>query len=700
MDVKRLRNPFFSRQRITEPACFYGRQRELEALYGAVATHQCRSVVGERKLGKSSLLTALAWPANMERFGLDPARTLFLYIDLEGMSSARREDFWIEVLDGLVTVLPPGDLHNEAERLLGGGEVRFTTLRRLLRRVRDAGLDLVLTLDEFEGLARNSSFAPDFYGELRSLAGEMGVVYLTASKRGLYDLTYHDLATLSSPFFNIFSELLLGLMPIDEARGLLAALSQEGRSLGQTGRERPGLCEEEIDLGLELAGPHPFFLQIAGFYLYEMPGRGRPHSPIAYDQMARRFNAEAEDHYRYLWSQLVGDEQQALLTPNEVSDAARKGLLARALIRSDQEPSPDAAPEADGSGGRLLHRFVPFSHAFAIFLEGKRHEEKPMRMAATVTGAAADRQSSDLTGKQLGNYRVLAGLGQGGMAKVYKGYQPLLDRYVAIKVLAAHFAADEEFRARFQREAAAIARLRHPNIVQVHDFGVEGQVYYMVMEYIAGDTLKSRMRAARDAGERLPPEEIIDLLRGLASALDYAHERSIIHRDVKPANVMVRIEEGGPGDPTPTPVLTDFGVAKILEGVQFTGTGMTIGTPDYMAPEQGSGQEVTCSADLYSLAVILYEMLAGELPFTADTPVAVLLQHISATPPPIHLRAPDLPPALDKVLKRALAKKPEERYPSGAALVQAVEQAWSRPVGPGWGLTPRPGEPGASRRFP
>ena len=676
MDVKRLRNPFFSRQRIIDPACFHGRYREIEALYSAIATHQCRSVVGERKLGKSSLLTALTQTETMERFGLDPRRVLFLYIDLEGMASARREDFWIELLERLIGTLSPGDLRDQAERLLGGGEVRFTTLRRLLRRVRDANLDLVLALDEFEGLARNPGFTPDFYGELRSLAGEMGVVYLTGSKRGLYDLTYHDSATLSSPFFNIFSELLLGLMPDDEAWGLLAELSKRGQG--------PGFCEEEVDLGLELAGPHPFFLQIAGFHLYEMAGRGRPHNPAAYDQMARRFNAEAEDHYRYLWSQLDGDEQHALLYPNEVSETARKSLLAKALICSDQAPSSDASPS------RLPRRFVPFGNAFAIFLEGKRYE-KPAPTATTVTGAAADRQATGLTGKQLGNYRVLAALGQGGMAKVYKGYQPLLDRYVAIKVLAAHFASDEEFRARFQREAAAIARLRHSNIVQVHDFGVEGQVYYMVMEYIAGDTLKSRMRAARDAGERLSPEEIIVWLRGLASALDYAHERSIIHRDVKPANVMLRIEEGGPGDLTPTPVLTDFGVAKILEGVQFTGTGMTIGTPDYMAPEQGSGQEVTCSADLYSLAVILYEMLVGELPFTADTPVAVLLQHISATPPPIHLRAPDLPPALDKVLDRALAKKPEERYPTGAALVQAVQQAW--------GLAPGTEEPGL-KRFP
>lgn len=652
MEVKRLRNPFFSRQRITDPNSFYGRQHEMEDLYGAIVTHQCRSVVGERKLGKSSLLTAIALPANMAPYGLDPAQTLFLYLDLEGMSSARREDFWIELLDRLSAALRPGDLRDGVERMLDGRELRFTTVRRLLRRVRDAGLDLVLTMDEFEGLARNPAFEPDFYGELRSLAGELGIVYITASKRGLYELTYQHSETLSSPFFNIFSELTLGLMPQEQARGLLAQLSLEG-----TG---PGFCEEEVDLGLELAGPHPFFLQIAGFHLYELPSRGEPQSPEAYDRVARRYNAEAEDHYRYLWSQLDEAEQQALLSPNAAGETERKALLAKALIRQEDR------------------RYVPFGNAFAVFLEGKRHQERVTPSTPTIIESGS---ATDLTGKRLGNYRVLAALGQGGMAKVYKGYQPLLDRYVAIKVLAPHFATDEEFRARFQREAAAIARLRHNNIVQVYDFGIEGPVHYMVMEYIAGDTLKMRIRTARARGERLSPWEILSVLRGVASALDYAHERDIIHRDVKPANIMLRVEEGdSPGGFTP--VLTDFGVAKIMEGVQFTGTGMTIGTPDYMAPEQGSGASITKSADLYSLGVVLYEMLSGELPFTADTPVAVLLKHISDKPPSIHLRVPNLPSELDRVLERALAKKAQDRYGSGAALMRAVEQAWG-PIQPG-----------------
>ena len=203
MDLNRLRNPFFSRQRITDPASFCGREREIEGLYSAVITRQCRAVVGERKLGKSSLLTAVAQPATMERYGLDPARCLFLYLDLEGMSSARREDFWIEFLDRLSAALPAGDLAARVEQLLDAGNPRFTTVRRLLRRVRDGGFDLVLTLDEFEGLARNPAFEPDFYGELRSLAGELGIVYLTASKRSLYELTYHHTDTLSLSLIHI-----------------------------------------------------------------------------------------------------------------------------------------------------------------------------------------------------------------------------------------------------------------------------------------------------------------------------------------------------------------------------------------------------------------------------------------------------------------------------------------------------------------
>ncbi len=642
MELNRLKNPFFSRQRITDLSLFCGRRRELEDLYSAVITHQCRAIVGERKMGKSSLLTAVAQPAMMRRFGLDPSRYVLLYLDMEGMSSATRDDFWFELVDRLSAALPAGRLRQSAEQLLDEDTVRFMAVRRLLRRVRDENLNLVLMLDEFEGLAGNENFEPDFYGELRSLAGEMGVVYMTASKRSLYELTYQHSSTLSSPFFNIFSEMPLGLMPEAEAHALLQQLSKLG--------EGSAFGEQEIEKALALAGPHPFFCQIAGYYFFELPNRGQAHPEAVYEQAVRRYAAEAQDHYRYLWTQLSDDEQQALLYPAQAAESLRKSLATKALLR-----------QVDGA-------WTPFGGAFAEFLARKREDTQ-----STPTPLAVASVATDLTGRTLGNYRVLGALGQGGMAKVYKGYQPMLDRYVAIKVLSPHFSSDEEFLSRFQREGASIARLRHDNIVQVYDFGVQSDVYYMVMEYIAGDTLKARIRQARERGERMSRDEILCILRGVASALDYAHERSIIHRDIKPANIMLRVEEGCDAA---SPVLTDFGVAKIFEGAQLTGTGMTIGTPDYMSPEQSSGAPVSASADLYSLAIVLYEMLVGELPFTADTPMAVLLKHIHDDPPSVTMHVADLPAQVDDVLIRALAKRAVDRYPSGAALADALELAW------------------------
>src|SRR5512143_2223612 len=238
--MAQLRSPFFNRHRITDPAYFFGRQRELERLYSAVATHQCVSVVGERKLGKSSLLTRLSHAPTLQSFGLDPALYLFVYFDLESMASAQRSDFWMELLDTIASQLPPGDLAQGLRKQIDSGEVRFMTARRALRRLRDTGLEVVLLLDEFESLARNAQFDPDFYGELRSLAGELGLVIITASKRSLYDLTYEDACTLSSPFFNIFSEMRAELLTDDDARQILRELSS---------RSGPAFCAEEVELG-------------------------------------------------------------------------------------------------------------------------------------------------------------------------------------------------------------------------------------------------------------------------------------------------------------------------------------------------------------------------------------------------------------------------------------------------------------------
>jgi hypothetical protein len=639
----RYTNPFFNRQRIADPAFFVGRISHIEALYSAIATHQCRSLVGERKLGKSSLLTYIGQPDTLRRYSLDPDRVLMLYFDLESMASASPADFWIEVLDRLSARLPAGDLASALQTAVNAGELRFMTVRRLFRRVRDAGLDVVLCLDEFESLARNAHFEPDFYGEMRSLAGELQLVYLTASKRSLYELTYEHSDTLSSPFFNIFSELPLGLMSEAEARALVTGLS----SLGGT-----PFCDDEAAFALSLAGTHPFFLQIAGFHLYDTPGCGQPRAPEGYQQIRKRFLAEAEDHYRYLWSQLSNTQQLALAHLSHAAEPVVRLLKQKALLKNRDE-----AP-------------APFSGTFAEFLARQRAEQ-PTAPTAAATG--------DLTGRTLGPYRVIAPLGQGGMADVYKGYQPSLDRYVALKILTPRAAADAAFFERFQREATSVAKLRHPNIVQVYDFGTHEGLTYMVMEYISGPTLRHRTSELRAQKQFLPHAEVLTITRDMASALDYAHSHGLIHRDIKPANILLCTEEpefkfqmSNVKSQEPYAVLTDFGVVKMLEGIQFTATGMTLGTPDYMSPEQASGEEVTHSCDIYALGVVVYEMLVGQLPFAADTPLAVLLMHMSDLPPLARTIVPNLPHGVDEVLGRVLAKSPRERYRSAGELADAL----------------------------
>ena len=270
---------------------------------------------------------------------------------------------------------------------------------------------------------------------------------------------------------------------------------------------------------------------------------------------------------------------------------------------------------------------------------------------------------SDLLGKSLGRYHILDRLGEGGMATVYKASDSNLEREVAVKIIFPSKQQNEKTLKRFEREAKALAQLSHPNIVKVLDFGEQGGLHYLVMEYLRGGTLKTRL------GHPIPYREAARLLLPIAQALKFSHQRGIIHRDVKPSNLLF--------SETEELMLSDFGIAKILnsgDGLRLTSTNMTIGTPDYMAPEQIHSKDVDHRVDIYSLGAVLYEMLTGRKPFTAKTPMAVLVKSTSEPLPSPRLFISDLPDYIEDALLKALAKKPEDRFANMEFLASVMRE--------------------------
>lgn len=270
-----------------------------------------------------------------------------------------------------------------------------------------------------------------------------------------------------------------------------------------------------------------------------------------------------------------------------------------------------------------------------------------------------------LIGQTLGQYRIIEQIGEGGMAAVFKAYQPGLNREVALKVLPPYFAQKEDFVERFVREAQAIGNLHHPNILPVYDTGQDKGYSYIAMRYIPkartlGDEMKSPLKT----------ERIVELISQIGGALDQAHKAGIIHRDVKPSNILLDGQWA---------LLSDFGLAKMVEGApDLTGTGVGMGTPAYMSPEQGMGKKVDHRTDIYALGIILYEMLTGTVPHRAETPIATVMRRINEPLPLPRSINPNIPEAVERVLLRALATDPTQRFDSAGEMATALKEA----VGP------------------
>jgi eukaryotic-like serine/threonine-protein kinase len=263
-----------------------------------------------------------------------------------------------------------------------------------------------------------------------------------------------------------------------------------------------------------------------------------------------------------------------------------------------------------------------------------------------------NKKNSDQIPDYISHYKILSRLGKGGMGDIYKAIQDPLNRIVALKVLPPQFGRDEEFAKRFEIEAKAISLLQHQNIVSIYEYGEENGFRYFAMQFVDGMDL-SRYIAER---KELAVEEIIDFSKQICRGLRYAHNNNVVHRDIKPQNILI--------DKSNVVKLSDFGIAKIFSGSDITMTGFTLGTPEYMSPEQALGKSIDHQTDLYSLGIVMYEMLVRKPPFTAGDPMAIAYKQVHEQPPPPSVKRKDTPKRLELIILKALKKNKEERYRS------------------------------------
>jgi serine/threonine protein kinase len=259
-----------------------------------------------------------------------------------------------------------------------------------------------------------------------------------------------------------------------------------------------------------------------------------------------------------------------------------------------------------------------------------------------------------------GRYRVERTLGQGGMAAVYLAHDAELERPVAVKVLAEHLASDEAFRQRFLREARVAAKLSHPNVVHVYDQGEEDGVPFIVMEYVEGTTLGDELRRSG----RFPPARVVDLALQICGGLEHAHASGLVHRDIKPGNLLLRADG--------TVKIADFGIARAAQATKLTQIGSVLGTAAYLAPEQATGEQVTAAADIYSLGCVLFELLTGRTPYVFETLAELVVKQREEVITPIRELRPDVPPELEAAVMHCLARRPDYRPASAAALAQEL----------------------------
>lgn len=622
-------NPYVSRGPVRNPEMFFGRKHEINEIVAFLRGNQSVSIVGPRKIGKTSLLFHLMRPEVWRQHNLGD-QNLFVYIDCEVLGDLDHTEIFRQFAAEIEAALDEYHLAREPELTRAIESPSRLSWERAIRKLNQRGLRVVLILDEFERLSLNASLDVNFFNALRSAAGRYQLAYITASAHPLIELTYSGRSQeiLSSPFFNIFALRQLGFL---EEADALALIREPAKAIGS-----PIDPETEKHI-YQTVGGYPLGLQIACFHVLENPADN-------WEDTERKITQELNAHFQYAWNNLSPSEQHTLRHITDADIRSQADTTLRGLLRDLVQKCLLAYDN---------NRYYYPSRAWEKFVSSQQITQ-PSAPTAQITTTI----SGGLTGSQIGPYEILGQIARGGMSEVYRGRHTRLERIVAIKILPVSLAGEQDFRERFTREAQGVATLQHPNIVQVYDFGDLQNTYYMVMEFINGRDLGSFMR---ETGA-LPLKNSLNILKQIAAALDYAHARGIVHRDIKPSNVMVE-NEPIPGSTYARAVLTDFGIAKLRSGdTGATKTGMLMGTLNYIAPEQirSSGQ-VDGRADVYALGVMTYQLLTGKLPFEAENPGALMLAHLQTIAPDPRLLQPDLPAHTALALLRALEKDPTLR---------------------------------------
>jgi hypothetical protein len=683
------------------PSHFIGREHEADRILSQLASpgRGSSAISGDPRVGKTSLLHYLCEPRVREGWGLSPTWCHFLFLDCQGVAPCSEAALWHHLLRELEPHLSDDEALGElVRRLLKQSTLDIFYLNSLFDQLARACRLVVLILDEFEEIVEGpDQQVLELLTHLRVLLNrpERSLALLIATRAPLEKLCA-KFRRVGSPFHNSFSTVTLHPFTEGEVEELFI-------------RYQTALSSAERTCLRQMAGTHPYLVQLAASLIVGARGR-RAEAEISLSQIEPEFEREADGYFSDMFD-FSSEPQQMLLIwlalfPLSRHLPAGQTMLENPLLafrRYDQELAhlverglvlnqPDGPAlfspifgrwvlhNVVVAGGRdALRRWEPYYTNCLSPVQKEALEDlvdrvvkwpavvrTPELLAQAPDQAEAGEPSVSTGELVLGRYVIEELIGGGGMADIFKARDPHLDRLVAVKRLRPALSKAEEFRARFQREAQAVAALRHPHIVQIHDFGIQDSLYYMVMDYIEGHNLRDRLHKLPTSGQPLPWDEILGIAACVADALDYAHRQKMIHRDVKPANILLT-DDGGV-------FLTDFGLVRLLGRSDLTQSGGLVGTLAYMAPEQLRGQSQTMDyrVDIYALGCVVYEMFTGRPPFESiDLPLAPL----DADPPSPSLIVPALPQAASQVILKALAKDPGSRPPSASQFIQDLRRA-------------------------